>query len=148
MKNKENKALKVSIGFTVIFAVALLFLTVSGPWTVKFLCEYFNHENITKFMTGIVYFAVPAGWGAIYILLKLLFNINKGIVFEESNVKLLTALSWLCLYVGFLSGFATRYYIPFAIVSVSALFIGLIVRVVRNIISQAIIIKDENDLTV
>ncbi len=148
MKNKENKALKVSIGFTAVFAAALLFLTVSAPWTVKYLCEIFNHENITKFMTGIVYFAVPAGWGAIYILFRVLFNINKGMVFEETNVKLLTVLSWLCLYVGFLSGFATRYYIPFVIVSISALFIGLIVRVVRNIISQAIIIKDENDLTI
>lgn len=148
MKNKNNKALKVSIAFTAVFALALLFLTVSAPWSVKFLCEYFSHENITKFMIGIVYFAVPAGWGAIYILFRVLFNIDKGIVFEEINIKLLTALSWLCLYVGFLSGFATRYYIPFIIVSISALFIGLIVRVVRNIISQAIIIKDENDLTI
>ncbi len=48
----------------------------------------------------------------------------------------------------FLSGFATRWYIPFVVVSVSALFIGLIVRVVRNIILQAIIIKNENDLTI
>jgi len=148
MKKQHNAALKVSIGFTAVFALALAALTFTGPWTMKWLCEITNNQLIEKFIIGITYLAVPAGWGAIVILFKLLFNINKGIVFAQTNVKMLTVLSWLCLYVGFLSGFATRWYIPFIIVSVSAMFIGLIVRVVRNIISEAIEIKDENDLTV
>ncbi len=148
MKKKQNAALKVSIGFTAVFALALTALTFTGPWTLKWFCEYTNNQHIEKFIIGITYLAVPAGWGAIIILFKLLTNINKGVVFDEKNVKMLSVLSWLCLYVGFLSGFAVRWYIPFIIVSVSALFIGLIVRVVRNIISEAIEIKDENDLTV
>lgn len=148
MKKKKNAALKLSLVFTGVFCAALAALTFTGPWTVKWLCEYTNNQLIEKFILGITYLAVPAGWGAIIILFRLLININKGIVFDEKNVKMLSVLSWLCLYVGFLSGFATRWYIPFVVVSVSALFIGLIVRVVRNIISEAIEIKDENDLTV
>lgn len=148
MKKKQNAALKVSICFTGVFALALAVLTVSGPWTMKWLCEITNNQLIEKFILGITYLAIPAGWGAIVILFRLLFNINRGIVFDTQNTKMLTVLSWLCLYVGFLSGFATRWYIPFVIVSVSAMFIGLIVRVVRNIISEAIIIKGENDLTI
>lgn len=148
MKKKQNAALKVSLFFTAVFALALAVLTFTCPWTMKWLCEITNNQLIEKFIIGITYLAVPAGWGAIVILFRLLININKGIVFDDSNVKMLTILSWLCLYVGFLSGFATRWYIPFIIVSISALFIGLIVRVVRNIISEAIILKDENDLTI
>lgn len=148
MKKKQNAALKVSIGFTAVFALALTALTFTGPWTMKWLCEITNNQLIEKFILGITYLAIPAGWGAIIILFKLLINIDKGIVFDKRNTKMLNILSWLCLYVGFLSGFAIRWYIPFVVVSVSALFIGLIVRVVRNIIGEAIIIKDENDLTV
>lgn len=148
MKKKQNAALKVSICFTAVFALALAALTFTGPWTVKWLCEFTNNQPIEKFLLGITYLAVPAGWGAIIILIRLLLNIDRGIVFDIRNTKMLSVLSWLCLYIGFLSGFATHWYIPFIIVSVSALFIGLIVRVVRNIIGEAIIIKDENDLTV
>lgn len=148
MKKKQNAALKVSLFFTGVFAAALALLTFTGPWTINLLCEYTNNQPIEKFILGITYFAVPAGWGAIVILFRLLININREVVFDVRNTRMLTVLSWLCLYVGFLSGFAVRWYIPFVIVSVSALFIGLIVRVVRNIISQAIIIKDENDLTI
>ena len=148
MKKRQNAALKLSLVFTAFFAFALAVLTFTGPWTIKWLCKITNNGDIEHFILGITYLAVPAGWGAIVILFRLLLNINKDVVFEETNVGMLSILSWLCLYVGFLSGFAMHKYIPFIIVSVSALFIGLIVRVVRNIISQAIIIKDENDLTI
>ena len=144
----KNSALKLSVFFTCLFAAALTALTVAGPWIVSLLCDYFSKQQFLHFFIGIVYCAVPAGWGAIIILLKLLFNINKGIVFSVKNTRMLTVLSWLCLYVGFLSGFASYRYYPFIIVGISALFIGLIVRVVRNIISEAIIIKEENELTV
>ena len=101
-----------------------------------------------KFLTVVTYLAVPAGWGAIIILYKILLNVDKGNVFEEENVKYLSILSWLCIYVGLLSGFASHKFVMFIIVSIAALFIGLIVRVVRNIIEEAILLKEDSDLTI
>ena len=145
---KRNRTLTLSLAFTTIFAIALAILTLGAPWVVEFLCEFFHRGFLTKFLTVVTYLAVPAGWGAIIILYKILLNVDKGNVFEEENVKSLSILSWLCIYVGVLSGFASLRFMMFIIVSISALFIGLIVRVVRNIISKAIEIKEDNDLTI
>ena len=147
MKNK-NRTLTLSLAFTTIFAIALVILTLGAPWIVEFLCEFFHRDYLAKFLTVVTYLAVPAGWGAIILLYKILLNVDKGKVFEEENVKYLSILSWLCIYVGVLSGFASLRFTMFIIISISALFIGLIVRVVRNIISKAIEIKEENDMTV
>ncbi len=147
MKSK-SKSLKLSIAFTTFFAVLLAVLTLSAPWSVGIICEYFHRAHLTNFLITVTYLAVPAGWGAIVLLYKILFNVNEKKIFIPQNVKYLQILSWLCFYVGVLSGFSTFKFIAFAIVSLSALFIGLIVRVVRNIIHEAIQIKEENELTI
>ena len=147
MKSK-SKSLKLSIAFTTFFAILLAFLTLTAPWSVKIICEYFHRARLTNFLIVVTYLAVPAGWGAILLLYKILFNVNKKIIFVKENVKYLQILSWLCFYVGVLSAISTVKFIAFAIVSLSALFIGLIVRVVRNIIHKAIQIKEENELTI
>lgn len=147
MKSKSI-ALKLSIAFTTFFAILLAILTLSAPWSVPLICEYFHRAHLTNFLITVTYLAVPAGWGAILLLYKILFNVNKKIIFVKENVKYLQILSWLCFYVGVLSAVSTAKFIAFAIVSLSALFIGLIVRVVRNIIHKAIQIKEENELTI
>lgn len=144
----ENKSITLSIAFTTLFALAMLFLTVSIPWLVPFLCEFLNHENDVTFMMVVAYLAVPAGWGAVILLYKILFNINNKRVFVNENVKFLNILSWLCFYVGIVSAVASSRYVAFVFVSISAFFIGLIIRIVRNIIEEAIKLKEENELTI
>lgn len=145
---RKNRSLTLSIAFTTMFAIALALLTLFAPWIVEFLCIFFHRDHLIKFLTVVTYLAVPAGWGAIILLYKILLNVKNGEVFIESNVHCLTNLSWLCFYVGLLSGFASHKFVMFIIVSISALFIGLIVRVVRNIIEEAILLKEDSDLTI
>ena len=96
MKNK-NRTLTLSLAFTTIFAIALVILTLGAPWIVEFLCEFFHRDYLAKFLTVVTYLAVPAGWGAIILLYRILLNVDKGNVFEEENVKYLSILSWhLC----------------------------------------------------
>ncbi len=144
----ENKSITLSIAFTTLFALAMLFLTVTIPWLVPFLCEILKHEKDVTFMTVVAYLAVPAGWGAVILLYKILFNINNKRVFVNENVKFLNILSWLCFYVGIVSAVASSRYVAFVFVSISAFFIGLIIRIVRNIIEEAIKLKEENELTI
>lgn len=145
---RKTRSVDCSLIITAVFATALILLTFTGPFTVRFLCEQFHRERLTEFLIAVTYAAIPAGWCAIYCLFKLLLNIRKNIVFDTCNVRLLNFLSLLCIYVGILSAFATVKFAVFAIISLSALFVGLIVRVVRAIISTAIEIKEENDMTI
>ena len=119
------------------------------------------------------YISVPVGYIALVCLDKLLVNIKKGIVFDYKNAKLLRLFSWLCFFVCAITvtfvavvilrmyldtvgainvtfiTIADWYYSIFAFcVSVAELFVGVVVRVVKNIFEAAIKIKEENELTI
>ena len=145
---KNNRAIVLSLIITTAFAVALLLLTFGAAWIVPYICGVFSRMRLVKFLITVTYFAVPAGWGAIYCLYQILINLKKGKVFEKQNIKVLSFLSILCFYVGILSAVAAFTFILFWLVSFAALFIGLIVRVVMNILNSAIELKEENDMTI
>ncbi|MDE6723316.1 MAG: DUF2975 domain-containing protein, partial [Eubacterium sp.] len=119
------------------------------------------------------YIAVPVGYIALSCLDRLLIRIKKGFVFDNKNVKYLRMFSWLCFFVCtvttlFAAGvFITLcldtigvveikgltildlYYSIFGFcVSIAELFVGVVVRVVKNIFESAIKIKEENELTI
>ncbi|MCI9641191.1 MAG: DUF2975 domain-containing protein [Eubacterium sp.] len=119
------------------------------------------------------YISVPVGYIALVCLDKLLINIKKGIVFDNKNVQLLRIFSWLCFFVSMVTflfvavvilrmyldtvgainvtfiTIADWYYSIFAFcVSVAELFVGVVVRVVKNIFEATIKIKEENELTI
>ncbi len=145
---KNKGPIILSLVITSIFALALLVLTIGAGWIVPYLCEMFNRMRLVEFMIRVTYLAVPAGWGAIYCLFQILLNLKKGLLFDKQNTMALSFLSILCFYVGLLSAAAAFKFILFWMVSFAALFIGLIVRVVMNILTSAIELKEENDMTI
>ncbi|MDE6659336.1 MAG: DUF2975 domain-containing protein [Eubacterium sp.] len=110
---------------------------------------------------------VPIGYTALICLDRLLMNIKKEIVFDKSNTKLLKIISWSCFGAAILCLIyivlccliftpITRNYTLFTIIFLSAVlllasgagFMGLVVRVVKNVFESAIKIKEENELTI
>ena len=75
-------------------------------------------------------------------------NISEGEVFIPENVSILRLLSWCCIAAGLVCLFSALYYMPFLIVSAAAAFVGLILRVVKNVFAEAVRLKDENDYTI
>lgn len=146
--SKNKKSIDFSLVGTGVFAALLFILTFAGPFIVRFLCEYFDRMRLYTLLVVITYAAVPAGWGAIYSLFRLLLNLRKDVVFERKNIRLLNAISWLCFYVGILGTAGSFEFAAFIPIALGALFMGLIVRVVTGIISRAIEIKEENDMTI
>ena len=78
----------------------------------------------------------------------LLRNIRKGQPFVTQNVTMLRIISYCCfaevlvfVYLAVLKPFAI-------IVLVACGFMGLILRVVKNVFEQAIEIREENDFTI
>lgn len=108
-----------------------------------------------KYLIYPFYAVVPAGYVALVCLDKILTNIKKDAVFDERNVRLLNIITYCCIYaasVGFIS------YVIIALIyksietvillAMGEAFMGLVVRVVRNILKKAIEIKNEYDLVV
>jgi hypothetical protein len=81
-------------------------------------------------------------------LYRLLQNMARGKVFVSENVRLLRVISWACFLAALICLISVSYYIPFLILTAACAFMGLIIRVVKNVFSAAIELKEENDLTV
>ena len=78
----------------------------------------------------------------------LLRNLRQGIVFDSRNVRLLGIVS-ICCFIACavcLVGCARIFFLGF--VALAAGFVGLIVRIVKNVFSAAIDMRSELDLTV
>ena len=86
--------------------------------------------------------------GALLWLHKLLSNINDSRVFVAENVTLLRRISWCCFLAAGITLVSSRFYLVFLLISVAAAFMGLILRVVKNVIQQAVILRTENELTI
>ena len=82
------------------------------------------------------------------LLFVLLRRVSRGDVFTKVSVAIIRAVSWCCMLESMLFLVVAFSFILSAIVSMAALFLAIVVRVVKNVIEQATVIKQENDLTV
>ena len=100
-------------------------------------------------MIGIDAYAVLtlmlAGLGLLFALLIL---VRKGRVFTPAAVELIRYISWCLIFMGMLLAALTFFFRSAIFVGGAVLFVGLTVRVVKNVIEEAVYIKEENDLTV
>lgn len=134
-----------------VIALPFLFAQSQSPNEINMIAD------LGKYIIGPFYAIVPAGYTALICIDKLLSNIKKDIVFDLKNVKLLRIISWSCFFA------ATVCLLAFVIITLSsdytvglglllitagAVFMGLILRVIKNVFEAAIKIKTENDLTI
>lgn len=82
-------------------------------------------------------------------LLFLLSNVLNGHIFTKSSVQLLRLISWASIFTGFL---AIPLFFIFSrealFIAFVALFLGVVLRVVKQIIEKATALKEENDATI
>ena len=85
---------------------------------------------------------------AFYGLYKMLHNIQQGNIFSTENTASLRLVSWACFFAAvFLLVSAIRWPILIAASGVIG-FLGLFVRVIKNMLSEAIVLKEEIDFTI
>lgn len=108
---------------------------------------YSQLAQITPLMVVLYLCCLPA-LAALFSLDRLLVNIKREEVFVERNVRHLRIISWCCFAVAAFLACAVYYYLIFLAVAIVAAFFGLILRVVKNVIEEAVIIKTENDFTI
>lgn len=80
--------------------------------------------------------------------IALLLRVRKGEVFTDKSVSLIRGISWSCIFLCIAFALLGAYFQLALIMAFLALFLGVCLRVVKNVIEEATIIKGENDLTV
>ena len=92
-------------------------------------------------------FCVPA-LAALVSTYRILANLRRGVVFDAANVRLLRLISWAALAGGLVCVAATPIALAFLAVGLVCGFVGVVMRVVKNLIAAAVDLKAENDLTI
>ncbi len=85
---------------------------------------------------------------AVNSLRILLNNINKEDVFTEQNTKCLRVISWACMLAGITFAVFGIWRFSFLFAAFFAVFLGLVMRVLKNVFEKAVEIKSENDFTI
>ncbi len=148
MWNSSKSVLASSVCTKIVIVIVIL-TAAASPYLVKNYIAYTmkDPDIIIPLVMTIFACAVP-GLIALFSLDRLLTNIKRKEVFIEKNVRHLRVISWCSFAVSVISLVSGFYYLLFLIIAVAAAFFGLILRVVKNVIEQAVIIKDENDFTI
>lgn len=146
----DHRSVALSRFCTVLFMGLLLALACTAPWLVRWLVGFSRAElagTETYFLVTIYTATVPAAV-LLCSLFLLLQRIAAGEVFLPANVEHLRRISWSCFLGGAICLTSTYYYIPWLLVAVAAAFMGLIVRVVKNVVAQAVALQQEADYTI
>ena len=161
---KSKKSLKLTHIMVKSFYLVVVLVVVLS---LLFYKENLFLDELLRMYFIPLYISLPIGVAALICLDRLLANLKKDIVFCTKNVQHLNHLSICCFvaaaialltfvviiifwfYVGdWEAFFSTVLTIPFFIMGIGEIFVGLVVRVVKNSFESAIEIKDENDLTI
>lgn len=150
---KINRNLSVTLSLIISFVVGggLLVLTVMMPYVLKAYIKttermYLlnSYGVILTLFYGAIVFAITA----IAALILLLLYVRGGNVFSANSVSCLRVISWACMSECVVFAALSFYFILALLISAAALFMCLLLRVVKNVIEEATAIKNENDMTI
>lgn len=82
------------------------------------------------------------------LLFSILLRVKREQVFSPKTVSLIRAVSFNCFVLCVLFGALGIFFKLSLVISFFAVFLGICLRVVKNVIEEATVIKTENDLTV
>ena len=139
-----QRSLRLSIIITDIFIGLLIVGAIALPWLVTWYVE-FKHRAPSLPATVMLtcYPCAPFAMTVLILLRRVLKDIERGSVFTALNASRLKTVSVCCFAVTAVMLFSGRFYLPFYVCAICTAFIGLILRVMRDIILN----KTERDET-
>lgn len=156
LKIKSNHSITLSIILSILFFVGCGVGVFYLPTLTEILIDVSdNIGNRGEITEGGRIFVLCLAYGILAILIlansllfSLLLRVRAGLVFTEKSVALIRGVAWCCLLLGIVFGLLGIYFQLSFIVAFAAIFLGICLRVVKNVIEEATEIKSENDLTV
>jgi len=155
-KISKNASVSLSLAISVLFFI----VCIAGVFILPKLTEMLinipdnigNRGDITEIGRLIVLFAayciVLTFIAADVLLFFILIRVKGGKVFSSVTVALIRGVSWCCFLLCLFFGFLGYFFQLSLLVSFLAVFLGICLRVVKNVIEEATEIKQENELTV
>jgi len=142
-------------GLIAFVAFAMIFLPVFFDRTplLQVICGYFGNHDIGALQGETVFWAwmyanMAIAEACAVTILLLLLRVRRGLVFTARSVAYIRYVSWGCMLIALLCLLATYFLHMAYFISLAAIFLGLCLRVVKNVIEEATAIKDENDYTI
>ena len=135
----------VMIALMVLTGIALPFTLWNGLWVGDVVIR--GGRTVMMILPVYYCFCVPA-FVALASTYRILANIKRGLVFDASNVRLLRLISWAALAGGAICVAGAPISLAFLAVGLVCGFVGVVMRVVKNLIAAAVDLKTENDLTI
>lgn len=147
-----RRSILLSQGLLVLFTAAVVFLDIRCQWfwgwisgsgilgTVK--------ESDKYLFLGCLFGCSLPAYVLLYSMHILLKRVQNGSVFTPENVRLLGIVSLCCFLAALLCLVSSWRFPVLLVITVAAGFVGLIVRIVKNVFQQALRMKDELDYTV
>jgi hypothetical protein len=140
----QKRSITLSKCCVVLFAAALAVVAIRAKWLIFFL----RLNTVPEYFLITVYVGCIPAVILLWNLFFLLHRIENDEVFIQRNVESLRRISWSCIAGGFISFASGFYYIPWFVVALAAAFMGLIVRIIKNVVAQAVELKNDSDFTI
>lgn len=156
LKINRKLSVTISIVLTALMFCGTVALAFFMPSFIEYLLKLPDRHgallNLLPAQKVIVYAAAYAELAlmaaGLAMLFALLLLVKKGRVFTRPAVELIRYISWCLIFMGFIMMALAFCTLLAVIAGAAVLFVGLAIRVVKNVIEEAVYIKEENDLTV
>ena len=149
MWNNKQSIILSRVCVFIFIALVISSILVSFPlikWII-YISNDITLQHLELFITS-YYICSVIALIALIMLNNILKNIYNELIFIYPNVKAIRICSWCCFTVSAITLINSFYYILFILLSIGFAFIGLLLRIIKNIFHQAIILKNENELTI
>ena len=144
----DKCSVRISYALAVVFLAAVAIAACAMPWLAFYMIHMPKEQPHVTAVFVLIYAILMAAGTAGALMLRLLRLVEQGDVFTDGSVSCLRGVSWCCIAAGVLFALLGLYF-PLALaVAFVAVFVGLCLRVVKNVLREAVVIKSENDLTV
>jgi len=149
MQWTDKRSIKLSTWCIYILAALIIgvMIFISGFLDAIVPNQVINVKNRYLFIITLE-LCLGIGLIILYFLNKLIKNIENEKTFNERNILLLRITSWFCFLEALILLVSSSYYFPWFFVAGVAAFMGVIVRIIKNVFCQALLIKEENDFTI
>lgn len=148
-----NVSLCAAVAFIVTFAafaVVLPFVWEDTPYFSDFIngIEANNSALHKEMFFAWLYTVICVAEICCVAVVLLLLRVRKGLVFTEASISYIRFVSWGCVFLALVGMVGQLFHPLMFILALAAAFLGLCLRVVKNVIEEATAIKNENDFTV
>ena len=128
----------------VIFIAASFFI----PWAASWYDSVSMQEPIFWPLCICLYLTLVPAFILIFCLNRILSNVKTGAVFTAGTVKMLRVISYSCFAAAVIFAVLGIWRLLALLLCFAAAFVGLLLRVLKNVFQQAVLIREENEFTI